>query len=783
MVAHHRIGSVLLLSGILFNLTFHQSYCQNHLVDLGGTVSEARSGEAVIGINVMLLSDTSGAQISTPMRGCATNKFGFYSIPKVPIGNYRLVVRGVGYRTHEQSLDVTQLKPEMRVDVSIEVQEVLGPEMVVLGGQEFSPLTTIKAVDMDVQFAKHMPSLGGESDVFRTLQLLPGVKAVSELSSGLYIRGGSADQNLILLDGVTVYNPFHLGGFLSTFNSDALQDIRLLKGGFPAEYGGRLSSVIDVTMKEGTKEGFSGSAALNLINSRLTLEGPISDDVTFMVSGRRMYLDLIMALAGVHDALQYYFYDLNAKTNVKFSESDRLYVSGYFGRDVASPPSSSSEETDFDISWGNVTANLRWMHIISSSLFTNFSAILTDYTFSASVSEGGSNDEIFEAISRVRDYTLRGEVQWSLTERHVIRAGSEFTQHGFRVSAVSHLRGLSMSGDLTDFGSADVSVYGQDEWIVDDRISLNVGARGIYFQNGKYLRAEPRISAAYHATDALTITGSAAQVHQFLHLLVRNDLSAPTDLWFPSNNNVGPSTVIQGTLGCEYILSGDEYALSSEMYYKDMKNLYEYKDNAEFSFGVPFDSQLTGGKGSAYGIEFLLQKRLGEFTGWVGYTLAWTKETFPELNNGTTFYPRYDRRHDIGAAATYQISDGWELGATWMYGTGQAYTMPTSLYDFENPVAEPGGWVRPNYSLRNAYRLPPFHKLDINIIRKFTWFGLPFEFSLSVYNVYNRRNPFSQQLDLTYQYDPASGLYLANPRVKQITLFPIIPTIGLSFTF
>ncbi len=776
-----RILALFLECGIVIVLPFHFLYPQGHTTNVAGTVSEARSGEAVIGINVLLFSDTSHAENQVPFRGCATNRFGFYSIPKIPIGKYRLVVRGVGYRTHEEALQLTDSTSELRVDVSVIVQEVMGPEMVVVGQQGITQLSTVKPVDVNIQFSKYMPSLGGESDVFRTLQLLPGVKAVSELSSGLYIRGGSADQNLILLDGVTLYNPFHLGGFLSTFNADAIQDIRLLKGGFPAEFGGRLSSVVDITMKEGTKEGVSGSAALNLINSRLTIEGPLGKDVTFMVSGRRMYLDVILALANVKDAPQYYFYDLNAKTNVRLSESDRVFVSGYFGRDVLGPGSS---EGDFEISWGNYTGNLRWTHIVSSSLFTNFSAIVTDYSFSASVNEGESGGQVFEAVSRIQDYTVRGELQWSLAETHVLKAGTELTHHGFRVSAVSHFADLSYSGDLANLGSADLSAYAQDEWMIAPEVSLNVGGRGIYFNSGKYLRFEPRISTAYHFSDALTFSASASQVHQFLHLLVRNDLSIPTDIWFPSNKAVGPSTALQGTLGMEYVLPGTEYVVSSELYYKDLRNLYEYKDDAEFAFGVPLESQLTSGKGNAYGCEVFVQKRLGEITGWIGYTLAWTKETFPGLNNGITFYPRYDRRHDVSVATTYRISDGWELGASWVYATGQAYTMPTGLYDFEGPFAFSGVEpIRPNYSLRNAYRLPAFHKLDINFIRRFTWFGLPFEFSVSIYNVYNRKNPYTQQVEVTYQYDPLTGLSVAHPRVRQYTLFPIIPTFGLSFTF
>lgn len=756
---------------------------------LSGIVTEDVSGEAVIGASVLLYRDSLPETPTRPFRGAVTNKFGFYSITSIAPGTYVLVVRSVGYAPFSKSFIVSDTTTSLRLDLRVRAEDVRLGEVTVEGNRQQSATPPISTVELSPDFVNQMPSLGGEKDVFRVLQLLPGVKAASEISSGLYIRGGSPDQNLVLLDGVIVYNPSHLGGFLSTFNSDALLDIRLHKGAFPAEYGGRLSSVIDMTMREGTKEKVKGSGGISLISSRLTVEGPINDDATFMLSGRRMYLDLLMPLADPDgEAPRYYFYDFNAKVNSRLSESDRIFVSGYFGRDVLfSPESQNFDDEQFDISWGNATANVRWMHIVSSSLFTNFSFIYTNYKFSTLLEENDRSN--FEVFSGIQDLMVRGEAQYFPNEDHTIKIGVESTLHKFRVGAEQNSSNNDLDElqiNLSDISSLDASLYAQDEWKITPKFSTNIGARLYYFDQGNYLRFEPRLSASYEIADGVQLKGSVAVANQFLHLIVRNDLSLPTDLWFPSTDAIKPSQSVQGVLGISTLLFNNEYLLTVETYYKGMSNLHEYKDNAAFSFGAPLDSQFTVGSGAAYGLEVFFNKRLGSFTGWIGYTLAWTQRTFPELNNGKMFYPRYDRRHDISLVLTYKLGESWELGATWVYGSGQAYTVPSGQYSFD-PIEgnENTDYYSSNtyndYTERNAYRLPSFHKLDLNFMHKFSWFNLPWELSLNVYNAYNHKNTFAQFIGYDYTNSGSSGY--AKRVVKRVTLFPFIPSVGLGFKF
>lgn len=756
---------------------------------LSGIVTEDVSGEAVIGASVLLYRDSLPETPSRPFRGAVTNKFGFYSMTSIAPGTYVLVVRSVGYAPFSKSFIVSDTTTSLRLDLRVRAEDVRLGEVTVEGDRQQSATPPISTVELSPDFVNQMPSLGGEKDVFRVLQLLPGVKAASEISSGLYIRGGSPDQNLVLLDGVIVYNPSHLGGFLSTFNSDALLDIRLHKGAFPAEYGGRLSSVLDMTMREGTKEKVKGSGGISLISSRLTVEGPINDDATFMLSGRRMYLDLLIPLADPDgEAPRYYFYDFNAKVNSRLSESDRIFASGYFGRDVLfSPESRNFDDQQFDISWGNATANIRWMHIVSSSLFTNFSFIYTNYKFSTLMEE--NNRSNFEVFSGIQDLMVRGEAQYFPSEDHIIKIGLESTLHKFRVGAEQNSSNNDLDDlqiNLSDISSLDASLYAQDEWKITPKFSTNIGARLYYFDQGNYLRFEPRLSASYEIADGVQLKGSFAVANQFLHLIVRNDLSLPTDLWFPSTETIKPSQSVQGVLGISTLLFDNEYLLTVETYYKGMSNLHEYKDNAAFSFGAPLDSQFTVGSGKAYGLEVFFNKRLGSFTGWIGYTLAWTQRTFPELNNGKMFYPRYDRRHDVSLVLTYKLGESWELGATWVYGSGQAYTVPSGQYSFD-PIEgnENTDYYSSNtyndYTERNAYRLPAFHKLDLNFMHKFSWFNLPWELSLNVYNAYNHKNTFAQFIGYDYNNSGSSGY--AKRVVKRVTLFPFLPSVGLGFKF
>jgi len=764
----------ILLFFISIAIVCIETFAQTNLATVSGTITEGNSGENVISLTVVLYKDSIQAK---PYRGTYTNKFGFYSFTQLPAGEYIIVATGVGYQQYRKKITLKEGE-NLRLNIKMKSVDVQTEEVVVTAERDAeSPTARISAVNVSPNFIFKLPSLGGESDVFRALQNLPGVKQSSELSSGLYIRGGSPDQNLYLLDGVIVYNPNHLGGFLSVFNGEALRDIKLIKGAFPAEYGGRLSSVLDMTMKEGRKDKFAGSASVSLISSRLTLEGPITENTSFMISGRRMYFDILTSMFLPEDEVpQYYFYDLNAKVNHKISDNDHIFLSGFLCKDVLEAP--EEEDMNFDINWGNKTSNLRWMHIVSPELFTNFSLIYTDYTFNTNIFDKKNKSNNFISTSEIRDWTLRAEAQYLPAKNHKIKTGIELINHRFLAKTAFNIENdYEIPFNSKDATSIEASVYMQDEWDITELFSTNIGGRLYYFQEANYVKFEPRWSAAYKLTENTSLKASASLAHQFLHLIIRNDFSVMTDLWFPSTKNVLPSRSLQGVFGVEQFFDEGKYLLSLELYYKDMKNLYEYKDSATFSFGVPLENQFTRGKGYSYGVELFFNKRFGNLTGWVGYTLSWTQRKFRELNNGRPFYPRYDRRHDVNLVLTYAFSDSWELGATWYYGTGQAYTMPTGTYRFD----EIGffGWeeIKFQYTERNGARLPAFHKLDLNFMHHFNWFSLPWTFSINIYNAYNRRNPFAWYI--SSDYDGVNE----TKKLKQITLFPIIPTFGLSVKF
>jgi len=732
---------------------------------ISGTVQEAGSGEAVIGANVVL--DGTG-------KGAATNRYGYFAIAGLQPATYTLRISAVGYRTYTKDIRVAN-SDEIRLDVDLEESVIELGAVSIEADREESTARRVSAVDLPVEQILRLPSLGGEVDIFRALQLLPGVQESSEISSGLYIRGGSPDQNLVLLDRMVLYNPSHLGGFLSTFNADAINNVTLIKGAMPAEYGGRLSSVVDVTMREGGRDRIRGAGGISMIDSRLTIDGPINDDVTFMISGRRVYLDWLVDLMSDEGSLNYYFYDLVAKTNIRLGENDRLFFSGFFGRDVMGEPFDDDDE--FNISWGNSAGNLRWTHIFGSKLFTSVSAVVSDYRFSSEIEEW--DESRFKTVSGILDYSLRGEAEYFHSAEHTFKAGLESTIHTFTSEASSN------QGEFEEFDphlpthrGTELSLFLQDEWTVNERLRLQLGGRGFYFDRGNYLRFEPRLAGFYTLDNEITLKAAFIGANQFLHLVTRNDISLPTDMWFPSTASLPPSYALQYVLGASRDFHDGMYSVSLEGYYKTMNNLLEFRDNAYFSIFAPLERELTGGDGRGYGVELFVQKRKGSFTGWLGYTLAWTDRTFPELNGGKRFPPRYDRRHDISLVLNYRLSDRWEFTGVWVYGTGQAFTFPVAQYQLD--VNDP---VKFLYSDRNGYRLPSYHRLDLNFSYAFNWFGWDWKASINLYNTYNHMNPFAQYLDSDWNWDPVTGQETRTLKLKQITLFPLLPTFGLSFTF
>ena len=740
---------------------------------ISGVIKDSTSGEYVISATVVLYSDSVATE---PVRGTYTNKYGFFSFPDLEQGNYIIKASYVGKLPFTQKIVISD--EDRFVNIALTERDVLKEGVTVTADRDRASVSTISSADIDPNFINKLPSLGGEKDVFRVLQLLPGVHSGSEISSGLYVRGGTPDQNLTLLDGVIVYNPSHLGGFLSSFNSDALKSINLIKGAFPAEFGSRLSSVLDMTMKEGTKEDISGTASLSLISTKFTLEGPINDDITFMISGRRMYLDLLVNLFADEEANRhtpdYYFYDLNLKTNLKISEKDHIFVSGFFAKDILDTQGDDSDDY-VDIGWSNTTGSVRWMHIAGANLFTNFSFIYTDYSFRTRLVDVKDKFE-FRSETGIRDFTLKAEAEYFPDKDHRIKSGLEFTDHDFKINTIETLfeNIESEFGEGRKLNSLDISYYVQDEWSITNRLNTNIGMRFNLFTSGGYFAAEPRISAKYALSDISYLKGAFGMTSQPMHLIYRSEINLPTDSWLPVSDKIEPGKAWQVVLGYETEL-WDDYFFSVEGYYKDMSNIYEYADTVSYFSPESIEDQLTQGTSDSWGIELFLEKRVGNLKGWVGYTLSKTMRYFDGLNNGKPFPPRHDRTHDAKIVMTYDLGKGWEVGAVWVYGTGQAYTVPTAkyfpiglndVYDYSSNYL---------YTERNGYRMPAYHRMDLNIMRNFSWFGLPWEFSLNIYNVYNRMNPFAIYIDYDYETD--------KDVLKQITLFPLIPTFGLSVKF
>lgn len=773
------------LRQIFFLLLFLLSMAgaQQKPYDISGRITENGSGEPLIGANVLIYSDS--ARTAAPLRGAATNKFGYYSFLNLQQGRYYFFISSLGFETAMAVVTLSGSNYSQKYNFELRKQDVQLGEVVVEDKKRLDITSTTSTIDISPEMVKTLPSLGGETDIFRALQLLPGVKAASEISTGIYVRGGSADQNLTLIDGVTVYNPSHLGGFASTFNGDAVQDIKLMKGAFPAEYGGRLSSVLDVTMREGNREKFIGTAGLNLISGRVTVEGPVNDSSTYIFSVRRMFLDrLLSAFPDADNIPRYNFYDFNGKVNYYLSDIDRIFVSGFFSADRLSNPPANTD-IDFGIDWSNATTNLTWTRFNSASVFTNTSLMLTNYEFSTLIKDKfpSAVSLDFYTGSEITDIRLLRDMQIILGENQTVKTGVEFIYHDFTTTTSDYFINELLYKDSygKSLQSFEASLYAQDEIKLGDYISANGGLRVYYLQDAKSVQFEPRTSVTWFFLDRFTLRSSFSIAHQNLTLLTRNDIFLPTDVWYPSTARVRPSRSVQGSVGFEAISYNKSYLFSIEGYYKKMTNLHEYRDNATFANDSDFEDQITTGYGEAYGVEFFISKRLGSFTGWIGYTLAYTKRFFERLNKGMPFYPRFDRRHDISVVSSYTVDENLSFGATWTYGTGQAYSLPIGQYSFQtltriNPGAPA---ILFEYSSRDGYRLPPFHKLDISARYIYRMENTDLEFSLNIYNAYNRYNAFSKYIG--YKLSPDGKTKI--PVLKQFTLFPFLPTIGVNFTF
>ena len=763
---------------------------------ISGFVKEASSGESLLGTNVYVKEN---------LQGTATNAYGFYSIT-LPKGNYTLVVTFIGFIEQEFSI---QLNNDVHQNVSLEYKPIETKEVTVTAEKEDRSVEGIEMGKntLEIEKIKTLPSFLGEVDVLKSIQLLPGVLAAGEGNTGFYVRGGGPDQNLILLDEATVYNASHLFGFFSVFNADAVQNITLTKGGMPANYGGRLASVLDIQMKEGNNKRFQAEGGLGLISSRLTIEGPIKKDTgSFILSARRTFVDLFMGkpFVGENSTIngnKYYFYDLNAKINYRLSDNDRLFLSSYFGRDVFNYKSAKSSFY-IKVPWGNATATARWNHLFNDQLFMNTSLIYTDYNFQF---EGGQDAFSFKLFSGITDYSLKADLTWLPDISNTLKFGGIYIYHVFVPSNAS-----AKSGNVTfDVGKIlreyahDGALYVSDQYDISNTLKLNGGVRYTIFQQvgpfDRYLKdpirkttidtiiytagqnvktynhLEPRLSLRYILNKTASLKASFTQNYQYIHLASLSAISLPTDVWIPSSSLVKPQFGTQYALGYFRNFQHNLFETSVEVYYKEMKNQIEYEDGylPENSVNDNIDNNFVFGKGWSYGAEFFIKKTKGKFNGWIGYTLAWTKRNFPDLNNGNTFYTKFDRRHDVSVVLTYELSRRWTLGSTWVYATGNLNTFPERLYFLSN-----GNIVQDYGNQRNNYRLAPYHRLDLSATlqgKKTKKYQSSWNFS--IFNVYNRYNPYIIYFDNTYDKS------IITIQAKQISLFPILPSVTYNFNF
>jgi hypothetical protein len=758
---------------------------------ISGYVKDARNGETLIGATIA---------VSGQSRGISTNSFGFFSLTLLQ-GEYTLVCTYAGYQPVLYKV-VLQADEQHNFDLPLkaDLQEVIvsskkrdvnvkNAQM----GKFVLPIEQIRAI----------PALLGEVDLIKTIQLLPGVRNAGEGSAGIYVRGGGPDQNLILLDDAIVYNTGHLFGFFSIFNSDAIKNVSLIKGGMPAQYGGRLSSVLDIAMKEGNDKKFQVEGGIGAIASRVSIQGPIKKDkASFIISARRTYIDALakpfVKSSSPFFGSGYYFYDLNAKFNYKFSEKDRLYISGYFGRDVFDFVN-GKRSLDINIPWGNATGTIRYNHVFNKRLFSNTTAVFNNYNFSFNAAQNNFNIRL---ASGIRDVSLKQDFDLYPFTGHKVKFGALYTYHKFTPSVLSGNQDtveFKPNNPQTKFAH-EAGLYIQDDWEISDKLKINAGLRYSLFQQvgphkiyttdadlnrtdsivfGKgepvktYGGLEPRLTARYALNDETSIKGSVTRNMQYIHLVSNAGTTLPTDIWVPSTYRVKPQISWLYAAGLFKNFDNNMLETSVELYYKTMQNQIEYEEGYTPNTLEDTENYFTFGKGWSYGAEFFVNKTRGRLTGWVGYTLSYTWRQFPGLNEGQKFPAKYDRRHDLSIVALYELNKRWKLSATFVYGSGNAATMPQRFYIVNGVLTQ-------EYSRINQYRLPSYHRLDfaaINTPKRNETKKMKLEWVFSIYNVYSRLNPYFIYFDQTGS--PFDGSLQVQG--KQVSLFPIIPSVTLNF--
>jgi len=729
----------------LFLLTALSSFAQKKSI-ISGTIKDEVTGETLIGATVRIKE--------LPQSGTTTNSYGFYSL-SAPEGGYTLLFTYVGYKTISRPLALHQ---SQIINISLRSKSDLNEVTINAdkpnNDQVASPQMGLEKINMAQ--INNVPVLLGEKDILKTISLLPGVKSAGEGNTGFYVRGGASDQNLILLDEATVYNASHLFGFFSTFNSDAIKDVSLYKGGMPAEYGGRLSSVLDIKMNEGNNKDFTVQGGLGLIASRIKVEGPIvKDKGSFMVSARRTYIDLFLK-ASSDSTLKgstIYFYDINAKANYHFNDKNAVYLSGYFGKDVL------GLKNTFGTNWGNSTGTIRFNHLFSNRLFSNTSLVYSNYNY---VVQSFSSTDNFKVTSKINDLNLKEDLQYFVGNNHTLKFGLNILHHDISPGDITSTASFNNKSTEQRYGFENAG-YISDEWKASEKLTLLYGLRlSGFFLSGpgtfktyglegntltsdtytsgqsvkNYFNLEPRFSAGYILNDENSIKASYNRNTQNIHLLTNSTSSSPTDLYVMSSNNIKPEIADQVSTGYFKNFKDNLFEFSAEVYYKWLQNQIDYKDGAQLLVNQDVESDLTYGSGRAYGLELFLKKKYGRLNGWIGYTLSRTKRKFDAINNGNYYPARQDRTHDVSVVGIFKLNSRWTFSGAFVYGTGNAITYPTGKYNI-------GGLTTFSYSERNGYREPSSNRLDIGATlegKEHTKYHSSWTFG--VYNVYGHRNPY-----------------------------------------
>ena len=747
---------------------------------LSGTITDATTGESLIGASIRVKDD--------PNNGVTTNSYGYFSLT-LPDGNYTFVVSYLGFKTIEESIQLN-INKQLQLKMSPDSRQLEDVEVTAVRKNNNIVSTDMGVERLEMKEIAKIPVIFGEADILKTLKLTPGIKSVGEGNGGFFVRGGNSSQNLILLDEATVYNADHLMGFFSTFNSDAIKDIQMFKGTAPAEYGGRISSVLDVKMNEGNNQDYHVGGGIGLISSRLNVQGPLSKDKSsFLITGRRTYADLFLKLSP--DELinnnQLYFYDLNAKLNYILDDNNRLYISGYFGRDIF------EFQERFGIDWGNRTGSVRWNHIWNEKLFSNLSVIYSDYSYKVNVAQ----DAGFSLKSIIETWNLKQDFQFYLNSKNTLNFGLQISFHNITPGQLELTDDAEINPvKLQKRMANETGLFISNNWKPSHNLNIQYGLRlaaynltgaGDFYtyNNGElmdtthynqgeivqsYIYPEPRLNIAWVLNDRNSLKAGYTRNTQNLHLISNSTASMPTDIWIPSSKLVKPEIGDQVSLGYFRNFNKDKYQLSIETYYRWMQNQIDLKNGANINANEHIEGELLFGQGRAYGVEFLIKKKYGKLNGWIGYTWSRTERLIDGINNNNWYPARQDITHDLSVVGIYDISKKWSVSATWVYNTGNAVTFPSGKYLIN-------GQVEYYYTERNGYRMPAYHRMDIGAtlqLKKTSKFESNLNFS--VYNAYGQKNPFS----IDFEQDEVNP---AKTNAVMTYLFTYVPSVTYNFKF